>query len=114
MPPHRLQQVERADGIGLEIIERYSRRAIVRWLGSGVHYGMRPEFTEQIEKPLTVTDVDFMMSERVPEFPDEPVLIPAGVPFGTEEHGTLIIVDAMNVPSRGGKIGGDFRPDEPG
>jgi hypothetical protein len=63
MLPHRLQQVERANGIGLEIIERYGRRAVVRWLSSGVNYGVRPEFTEQIENPLTVTDVDFMMSE---------------------------------------------------
>jgi len=27
------------------------------------------------------------------------MLIPAGIALGTEEHSTLIIVDAMNVPA---------------
>ena len=99
MLPHRLQQVERANGIGLEIIERYGRSPVVRWLSRGVHYGLRTQFTEQIENPMTVTDVDFMMSERVPEFSGEAVLIPAGIPLGTEEDSTLIIVDAMHVPA---------------
>ncbi len=46
-PPRRFEQVQRADGVGVEIVERNRRRAIVARLRGGVHDDVRPQARDQ-------------------------------------------------------------------
>ena len=54
-----------------------------------------------------------MMMEAV-EIPFEAFLVPSGVPLGAEEGGALVIVDAVDLPSKFGEMNADFRADEAG
>jgi hypothetical protein len=40
------------------------------------------------------------------------MMIPARIPLGTEKHGTLIVVDAVNLPAFCGKEKADFRSNQ--
>jgi hypothetical protein len=42
------------------------------------------------------------------------LLIPPGVPLGTEKDGTLVVVDTVNFASLARKIKTDFRTDQAG
>ncbi len=57
------EQVERADGIGVEIVERDRRGAVVRGLGGGVDDDVGRSFLEQREHAGAVADVEFVVVE---------------------------------------------------
>jgi len=40
------------------------------------------------------------------------VLIPAGIPFFTEEIGAHVVINAVNLPAEAVKVGHHFRADE--
>ncbi len=57
------KQVERADGVGIEVVERNGGGAVVRRLGGGVDDGIRTESGEQVEHALAVADIEFVVVE---------------------------------------------------
>ena len=95
-----LEQVEGADGVGVEIVEGNRRGAIVRGLGGGVDDGVRGEGLDEVEDAGAIADIEFVMFE-VGEFFLESALVPAGVAHGAEEDGALVIVESVNVISPG-------------
>ena len=62
--PHRLEQVERAHGVDVEILERTARRQIVAGLRRRVHHEMRTHPLETLQEPVAVADVEFDVLER--------------------------------------------------
>ena len=55
------EQVERADGVGVEVVKGNSGRAIVRRLGGSMHDDRWPKPSNQIENALPIADVELMV-----------------------------------------------------
>ena len=66
--PRGLEEVERADSIGVEVVERDRRRAIVAGLGRRVHDDGRPHFLHQREHAGAV---GYGMSEYLDQIIDD-------------------------------------------
>ncbi len=109
----RLQQVQGADGVGVEVVEGNGRGPVVGRLGGGVDDARRAQFRDQGEHAAAVADVEFVVDE-VRQLSGEPVLVPAGVPLRAEEDGALVVVDAVDLPTEGMKEGRDLRADQAG
>ena len=109
----RLQQVQRAHRVGIEIIERDLGRLVVAGLGGRMHDGIRPEFLHQRQHALAVAQVQFVMLKAA-DGRGESLLVPARVALRAEEHRSLVIVQAVNAPTAGGKVGTHFRADQAG
>ncbi len=92
------EQVERADGVGVEVGERDRGGAVVRRLGGGVDDGVGLQIGEQREDAVAVAHIDLVVRERLVRVL-EALLVPARVAFGTEEDGALVVVDAADEPA---------------
>ncbi len=78
--PHRLEHVEGADRIGVEIVERDRGGAVVTRLGRGVHDGVRFHRFHEIEHTLAISQVELVVLETG-DAGLEPSLVPAGIPL---------------------------------
>jgi len=107
------KQVKRANCIGIEIVERNGRRAIVRRLGGGVDDGIGLELVEKVNYALTVADVELVMDETW-EVTLEAFLVPTGIALWTEEGGALVVIQPMDIPAQGGEMDANFGADEAG
>lgn len=110
----RFEQVERADGIGVEVFKRDRRGAIMRWLGGGVDDGVGLYVLQQLQHALAIPDVQFVVGERGTEPVREAGLAPAGVALRAEEDRALVVIDAMDVSAERGKMDANFGIDEAG
>jgi hypothetical protein len=110
--PGGFEQVERADGVRVEVVERDRGGAVVARLSGGVNDGVGLQFGEQLDGAGPVADVEFVMLKRA-ERRFKPPLVPAGVARLPEEDGPLVVVDAVNSPAKGVEKRADFRADEP-
>ncbi len=102
------QQVQGADGIGVEVIEGDGGGAVVGGLGGGVDDGIGLEGFQQFKHAGTIPDVEFMVSERFPKGFGEPALVPSGIALWAEEDGSLVVIHAMDVPAEFGKVNANF------
>ena len=109
----RLQQVKRPHRIGVEVVERDARGAVVARLRRRVHDGVRLQLAQQRVNPRAVADVEFVMLEILPGA-GEPLLHPSRVAAGSEEDRALIAVHSVHVPAECGEVGDHFRADESG
>ncbi len=109
--PGGLKEVQRADGIGVEVVERDRRGAVVRGLGGGVDDDGRLDGLDEGEDAGAIADVEFVVLEAL-ELGGEPALVPAGVALRAEEDRALVVVHAMNRVAERGEINADFRADE--
>jgi hypothetical protein len=50
-------QIQRADGINVEVLKRNLGRLIVRRLSSAVNNEVRPHFTDEVPKACTITNI---------------------------------------------------------
>ena len=91
----RLQQIQRADGVRVEVVEGNRRRQIVRWLCGRVNDHRGPEGFHQSHDSLAIADVQFVMNEAGQRF-EQTFLVPSGVALRPEERRPLIVVDAMH------------------
>ncbi len=108
------EEVERADGVGVEIVEGNRGGAIVRRLGGGVNDDVRLHRFHEGEDAGAVADVEFVMDEAR-QLGREAALIPAGVTGRPEEDGALVVVHAVNrVAEFPSEIDADFGADEAG
>ena len=110
--PRGFQQVERADGVGIEVIERDGGGAIVGRLGRGVHDDRRPKPSNQLENAVPIPHVELMVL-KVRKLSLKAVLIPPRVTFRSEKHRPLIVVDAVNMIAGMSKVRANFAADQP-
>ena len=87
------------------------------WLGCAAVWTMASglNLLHQVDHALAVADVEFVMHKAL-DGPLKTMLIPARIALGAEKHGTLIVVDTVNLPAFGGKkrqTSDPIRPDEP-
>ena len=112
--PRGLKKVQRAAGVGIEVIKRNGRGAVMAGLRGGVHDDGGPELPDQRQHAGAVTDVEFVMDESLEGFL-QPALIPARVARRAEEDGPLVVVDAVDlIAELLREMGADLRTDEPG
>ncbi len=90
-----LQHVERADRVGVEIVERDRGGAVVRGLRGGVHDGGGLHLFEQREHAGAVTDIELVVDEAR-QLAHEAVLVPPGVALRTEEDGALVVIHTVD------------------
>lgn len=106
------EQVQGADGVGVEIIERDGGGAVVGRLGGGVDDGIGFQVAQEIEHSLAVADIEFVVGECRAELISETGLVPACVALGAKEDSALVVVDAMDVQSERSEIDADFGANE--
>ncbi len=111
--PGGLEEVQRADRVGVEVVERNCGRAIVRRLGGGVNDRVGLQLPYEPSDARAIANVELVMRERL-QRGLEAALIPARVALLTEEDRALVVVDAVDAPPQLGKIRGDFRSDQAG
>ena len=104
----RFEHVQRADGVGVEVVERNGGRAVVARLGGGMDDGIGADLLDQLQNAGPVTDVDFVMDEAG-QVGLQALLVPTGITLRTEEHGALVVVNAMDLPAEAGEVQADFR-----
>jgi hypothetical protein len=75
-----LEYVERANGVGVEVVEGNRRRTVMAGLAGCVDDGVGLHLGHQIEDALTVANVELVMDEAL-EVILEALLVPAGVPL---------------------------------
>ena len=91
----RLEQVEGADSVDVEVVERARGGEVVAGLGRGMDHELVAALGEQVLDRLPVTDVDRVV--RVVTAPClEPLPVPRGVALGAEEVGAHVVVDSVD------------------
>ena len=108
------EEVEGADGVGVEVVEGDGGGAVVGRLRGGVDDDRGANGFDEGEDAGAVADVEFVVDEAG-ELGGEARLVPAGVTGGAEEDGALVVVDAVNgVAEFARKVDADFGADEAG
>ena len=113
MPTGSFQQVERAGGIGIEVIKRNRGGAVVRGLGGRVDDDVRTHGRDHIQNSRAVPDVDFVVGVVRDGF-GEPALVPTGIALRAKKYRALVVVQAVNAAALAGEKEADFRADEAG
>ena len=90
MPARRLEQVQRADGVDVEIVERPRRGEVVARLRRGVDDERRPQRLQKQVQRRAIADVGFDVTERAPLL-REAALIPAGVPARPKKSARMLL-----------------------
>ena len=109
----RLQQVQRAHGVHVKVIEGNAGRQIVRGLGRGVDDDGRLERLDQLQDGGAVADIQLVVGEAGQRLP-QPLLVPAGVALRAEEGLALVVVHPVNCKAAPMEEGGDFRANQAG
>jgi hypothetical protein len=110
-PPGRFEEIERADGVGVEIVEGNRGRPVMGRLGRGMDDSIGPQLGDEPENSLAIADVDLVVGEAGKRR-QHPLLIPAGVAGGPEEHGALVVVDAVDGPALFVEVGRHLAADQ--
>jgi hypothetical protein len=103
--------LERADGVGVEIVERNGRRAVVRGLGRSVDDDRWAQLRDKVAQALPIPDVKLVMLES-PQLAFESPLIPACVALRAKENGALVVVDPVYKVACPRKVGADLAADQ--
>ena len=104
------KKVKRPNSIRIEIVERNRGGAIVRGLGSGVDdYGWLHRFNEG-EDASSVPNIEFVVDKTL-QLRGESALIPARIALWAEEHGALVVINAMNSVALPREINANFGAD---
>ena len=108
------EEIEGADGVGVEVVERNGGGAVVGRLRGGVDDDGGADGFDEGEDALAVADVELVVDEAG-ELGGEAGLVPAGVAGRAEEDGALVVVHAVDgVAEFAGEIDTDFGADEAG
>ena len=106
-----LEHIQRADRVGVEVIERDRGGAVVARLGGGVDDDGRLDLLDEGEDAGAIADIELVVDEAL-QFLGEAVLVPTRVTLRTEKHGALVVVHAMDGVALSGEIDADLRADE--
>ena len=72
-----------------------------------------PQLAHQTQDSRAVANVELVMTEMFKRLL-EPALVPAGISAGANEHGALVVVDAVDLESAAGEEGADFGANQTG
>ena len=89
------EEIQRADGVGVEVVEGNRGSAVVGGLRGGVDDDGGADGFYEGEDAGAVADVEFVVDEAG-EFGREARLVPAGVTRGAEENSALVVVHAVD------------------
>ena len=109
--PRGFEQIQRGGGVGVEVVEGNRRGTVVRGLRRGVDYHVRTKLADQLENRRAIANVDRKMLVAANRR-TEPLERPAGVAFGSEKYGALIVVDSRDAKFALRKIFTDRGPDQ--
>ena len=107
------EQVQRAHGIHVKVVEGNAGGQVVRGLRGGVDDDGRLEGLDELQDGGPVTNIEFMMGEAGQHLP-QALLVPAGIALRTEEGLALVVIHAVNGKAARVEEGGDFGTDQPG
>jgi hypothetical protein len=107
----RFEQVQRADSVRVEIVERDRRGPVMRRLRCGVHDQRRPDLPDEGEDSRPVAHVELMVNEARDQ-PRQARLVPACIPLRPEKRRALVVVQAVDGESLFMKKEADFRADQ--
>ena len=107
------EEVQCADGVGIKIIKRNRRCAVVRRLGGGVDDDVGLDFGNEVENALPVADVEFVVGEAWDEV-GEAFLVPARVALGSKKCRALVVIHSVDGTALAGEKDRDFGTDEAG
>lgn len=107
------QQVQRATGIDVEIIERPAGGQVVAGLGSGMNDERWFQFRHELGDFRSIANIEFEMLKGGPGV-TQSLLIPASISLRAEEIAAHVVVDAKDAPIARGEVGGDFGADQAG
>jgi hypothetical protein len=102
----RLQHVERADRVDVEVGERLLGRPVVRGLGRGVddQADVAAQLGEERGQPVPVADVDLVVGVPVADLLGQAVQVPPGGAVLAEEVAAHVVVDADDVHAEAGEV----------
>lgn len=101
------EQVESANGVGVEVIEWYRSGAVVARLSCRVDDRIGLDLLNDCQDPVSVANVDLVMRILLDEA-FKSLLVQARVALRSEEDGALIVVDAVDVPTEFGEVEADL------
>lgn len=107
------QQVQRTDGIDVEIIEWARSGQVMAGLGGRVCDVGWAKLLEEFQYPRPVTDIQFNVLE-IFALRQQLSLVPTGIPLGAEKVGPHVIVNTVDLPAQCVKMTDDFGADETG
>ena len=107
------KEVQCADGVGVEVVKRNRRCAVMRGLRGGVDDDVGLNFCNEVENTLPVADVEFVVGEAGDEI-GEAFLVPARVALGAKKCRALVVVHPVDGAALAGEKNRDFRTDEAG
>ena len=107
-----LEQVQRPDGIDVEVVEWPRGREVVGWLGRAMDDEIRLLLGDDAQDRLAVADVDVTVLE-MPRRSSQPLEVPGRVPVLAEEVAPHVVVDAVHAPAALVEEGHHLRSDEP-
>lgn len=109
--PGGFKEVQRADGVGVEIIKRNCGRAVVRGLRGGVDDDVGLNFCNEVENALPVANIEFVVGEAGDKI-GEAFLVPARVALGSKKCRALVVVHPVDGTVLAGEKNRDFGTDE--
>lgn len=109
--PRRFQQVQRADGIHVEIHKRNLLRLVVRRLGGTVNDQVKPLRLEEIHDLLPVADVERHVG-KAPGVLAQALKVPARVARRAKKLAAQIVINAEDLVPRAVVMRNGFRPDQ--
>jgi len=92
----RLQHVEGADGIGIEVVKWDGCRSVMAGLGGCVDDGVWTDLGDELENSLAVADIQFVVDKAL-QLSLEALLVPTGIPLRAEENGALVVINSVNL-----------------
>ena len=107
------EEVQRADGVGVEVIKGNRRRAVVRGLRGGVDDDVGFYLCNEVENTLPVANVEFVVGEAGDEI-SEAFLVPTRVALGSKKCRALIVIHSVDGTALAGEKDRDFGTDEAG
>ena len=107
------EEVQRADGVSVEVIKGNRSRAIVRGLRGGVDDDVGFDFCDKIENALPVANVQFVVGEAWDEV-SEAFLVPTRVALGAKKGRALVVVHPMDGTALPGEKNRYFGTNEAG
>ncbi len=110
-PPGGFQEIESADGVDVEIVERAGGGQIVTGLGGGVDDGGGLQLGNERENLFTIPDVELVMLEAFALL-FQSLLVPPRVAAGSEEVGSLVVVDPVHLRALFGEVADDLGTDQ--
>ena len=107
-----LEEVQRAAGVDVEVVERAGGRQIVAGLRCSMNHDFVGTLTEQVVYAVAVADVDVVVRVALAGG-FEALTIPGGVAAGSEEVSTHVVVHAVHVEAQTVEELDGLRADQP-